>query len=74
MRVAAGSAWEAARPIARSWWRVDMALGKTLASTASVAEQGKVRVNWHLEGHAFSGKGRSKSSAGIGQHCCLFAR
>jgi hypothetical protein len=63
MRVAAGRALAAARSIAQMEWRVDMALLKTLVSTVRVAEQGKVRVNRLLEGHAFSGKRRSKSSA-----------
>ena len=44
MRVAAGSALPAARPIAQICWRVVMA-SKPSSSTGKVAEQGKVLVN-----------------------------
>jgi hypothetical protein len=45
MRVAAGSAKEAARPIAQPSWRVVMALKTLIASTVMVAGFGKARVN-----------------------------
>jgi hypothetical protein len=45
MRVAAGSAAMAARPIAQISWRVVMALTSPSFSAVKIAEQGKVRVN-----------------------------
>ncbi len=45
MRVAAGSAREAARPIAQMSRRVVMALKTLIASTVMVTDFGKARVN-----------------------------
>jgi hypothetical protein len=44
MRVAAGSAAMAARPIAQISWRVVTALTSPSFSAVKIAEQGKVRV------------------------------
>lgn len=45
MRVAAGPAWEAARPIAQISWRVDIGSETLIASTVMVTDSGKARVN-----------------------------
>jgi hypothetical protein len=63
MRVAAGSAWEAARPIARSVWRVDMACKSPSSSTVNVAEPGKVRVNRISEALLLAEAGRTNQAA-----------
>ena len=44
-----GSAWEAAHPIAHMSWRVVMALKSPSSSAVMLAEQGKARVNRHID-------------------------
>ena len=61
MRIAAGPAWGAVRPIAHICWRVDMACEILIRFDVRVAKPGKVRVNPAVPG-ASSGKGPARSS------------